>query len=147
VQELVPECDADLPNVRRSATWDGAAAPYLAVLDDSAVVIGDIVRDGRQRSVTRAFVRAGPRARTYFDPSTVRAAIVTCGGLCPGLNNVIRELVDTLTFAYGVHSIVGVPNGYWGFHTPDAGAGRGGSVPRALRVCIGAVCSRAASKT
>jgi 6-phosphofructokinase 1 len=74
----------------------------------------------RQRAVSRAFVRAGPRARTYFDPSAVRAAIVTCGGLCPGLNNVIRELVDTLTYAYGVQRIYGVQSGYWGFHTPDA---------------------------
>ena len=100
----------------------------------SALIIGDIVRDMRQRAVSRAFVRAGPRSRTYFDPSKSRAAIVTCGGLCPGLNNVIRELVDTLTFGYGTTEIYGVQNGYWGFHTPDAGALGG--------VCVGDVGRR-----
>ena len=50
-------------------------------------------------------------------PLQVKAAIVTCGGLCPGLNNVIRETVDTLWYNYGVSHIVGVQNGYWGeFH-------------------------------
>jgi hypothetical protein len=44
----------------------------------------------------------------------VKAAIVTCGGLCPGLNNVIREVVDTLYYCYGVDTIIGVQNGYWG---------------------------------
>lgn len=36
--------------------------------------------------------RAGPRSKIYFDPQEVRAAIVTCGGLCPGLNDVIRQV-------------------------------------------------------
>ncbi|MDA0857291.1 MAG: ATP-dependent 6-phosphofructokinase, partial [Proteobacteria bacterium] len=40
-----------------------------------------------------SFEAAGPRAMTFFDASKVRAAIVTCGGLCPGINNVIRALV------------------------------------------------------
>src|SRR5687767_596554 len=39
-----------------------------------------------------AFEKAGPRAQIFFDPANVRAAVVTCGGLCPGLNNVIRSL-------------------------------------------------------
>lgn len=38
-------------------------------------------------------MRAGPRYNIYFEPSEVRALIVTCGGLCPGINVVIRELV------------------------------------------------------
>lgn len=41
-------------------------------------------------------VRAGPRATIYHDPSTVSAAVVTCGGLCPGLNDVIQNIVYTL---------------------------------------------------
>jgi 6-phosphofructokinase 1 len=60
-------------------------------------------------------VRAGPRARLYFRPSDVRAAVVTCGGLCPGLNDVIRSLVTTLESGYGVSDIVGIPFGYRGF--------------------------------
>ncbi len=57
---------------------------------------------------------AGPRNSIYFDPSKVKAAIVTCGGLCPGLNNVIRGLVQSLT-RYGVQNIIGIQNGYMGF--------------------------------
>lgn len=40
--------------------------------------------------------RAGPRSKIYFDPEEVNAAIVTCGGLCPGLNDVIRQVTNNL---------------------------------------------------
>lgn len=58
--------------------------------------------------------RAGPREKIYFKPEEVKAAIVTCGGLCPGLNDVIRQIVITLEI-YGVKEIVGIPFGYRGF--------------------------------
>ncbi|KAK9231497.1 hypothetical protein WN943_021733 [Citrus x changshan-huyou] len=58
--------------------------------------------------------RAGPREEIYFKPEEVKAAIVTCGGLCPGLNDVIRHIVITLEI-YGVKNIVGIPFGYRGF--------------------------------
>ncbi|CAA7401902.1 unnamed protein product [Spirodela intermedia] len=58
--------------------------------------------------------RAGPRKQIFFDPKDVKAAIVTCGGLCPGLNDVIRQIVFTLEI-YGVGEIVGIPFGYRGF--------------------------------
>ncbi|KAK7407209.1 hypothetical protein VNO78_08927 [Psophocarpus tetragonolobus] len=58
--------------------------------------------------------RAGPRQKIYFKPEEVKAAIVTCGGLCPGLNDVIRQIVLTLEI-YGVTKIVGIPFGYRGF--------------------------------
>ncbi|MCB0687039.1 MAG: ATP-dependent 6-phosphofructokinase [Saprospiraceae bacterium] len=58
---------------------------------------------------------AGPREKIYFDPSKTTAAIVTCGGLCPGINNVIRSLVMTLHYRYGVRRILGVQYGYQGF--------------------------------
>ncbi|XP_008795218.1 ATP-dependent 6-phosphofructokinase 5, chloroplastic isoform X1 [Phoenix dactylifera] len=58
--------------------------------------------------------RAGPREKIYFKPEEVNAAIITCGGLCPGLNDVIRQIVITLEI-YGVKNIVGVPFGYRGF--------------------------------
>ncbi len=60
------------------------------------------------------FELAGPRDRIFFDPSTTRAAIVTCGGLCPGINNVVRGLVLELTHAYGVKEIFGFRYGYEG---------------------------------
>lgn len=59
--------------------------------------------------------KAGPRAKIYFDPKKVCAGIVTCGGLCPGLNDVIRSLVMTLWYQYGVRNILGIPFGYCGF--------------------------------
>lgn len=58
---------------------------------------------------------AGPRRKIFFDPSKTRVGIVTCGGLCPGLNDVIRSLVRNLTYHYGVRHVVGFRNGYQGF--------------------------------
>ncbi|XP_050291264.1 ATP-dependent 6-phosphofructokinase 5, chloroplastic [Quercus robur] len=62
--------------------------------------------------------RAGPREKIYFRPEEVKAAIVTCGGLCPGLNDVIRQIVITLEI-YGVKKIVGIPFGYRGFSAKE----------------------------
>ncbi|MGD8644393.1 MAG: ATP-dependent 6-phosphofructokinase [Chromatiales bacterium] len=64
-------------------------------------------------SVT-SFELAGPRRDIYFEPGQVRAAIVTCGGLCPGLNAVIRGIVMQLWYIYGCHEILGVRFGYGG---------------------------------
>ncbi|MDR0362324.1 MAG: ATP-dependent 6-phosphofructokinase [Planctomycetota bacterium] len=58
---------------------------------------------------------AGPRRNIYFDPSKSRAAVVTCGGLCPGLNNVIRGITLGLHYLYGVKKIYGFQYGYEGF--------------------------------
>src|SRR5262245_18072460 len=60
------------------------------------------------------FERAGPREKIYFDPFYSTAAIVTCGGLCPGLNNVIRSIYLELTKNYGVRNVLGIRNGYLG---------------------------------
>jgi 6-phosphofructokinase 1 len=59
--------------------------------------------------------KAGPRERIYFSPSHVHAGIVTCGGLCPGMNDVIRALVRCLWNRYGVRRISGIRYGYKGF--------------------------------
>ncbi|MDT5092269.1 MAG: 6-phosphofructokinase 1 [Mycobacterium sp.] len=61
-----------------------------------------------------AFELAGPRENIYFDPRTVRCGIVTCGGLCPGLNDVIRSIVFCLHEKYGVATIYGFRFGYEG---------------------------------
>jgi len=60
------------------------------------------------------FEIAGPRAKLFFDPAKTRAGIVTCGGLCPGLNNVIRSLFLELHYAYGVSEVIGFRGGYAG---------------------------------
>jgi 6-phosphofructokinase 1 len=61
-----------------------------------------------------AFERAGSRAKIYFDPAGLTCGIVTCGGLCPGLNNVVRAIALELWHAYGVRSILGFRYGYAG---------------------------------
>ncbi|KAL6567579.1 phosphofructokinase beta-subunit [Orobanche gracilis] len=66
-----------------------------------------------------AYRRAGPRKVIYFEPGRVRAAIVTCGGLCPGMNTVIRELVVGLWELYGVREIFGIRAGYRGFYSGE----------------------------
>jgi 6-phosphofructokinase 1 len=60
------------------------------------------------------FELAGPRAQLFFDAKKTRAAIVTCGGLCPGLNNVIRSLFLELHYGYGVAEVLGFRGGYTG---------------------------------
>jgi 6-phosphofructokinase 1 len=64
--------------------------------------------------------KAGPREKNYFDPKYTSAAIVTCGGLCPGLNNVIKSLVQQLAHEYRVKRIYGIQYGYEGLN-PDYG--------------------------
>ncbi len=61
------------------------------------------------------FEMAGPRPQIYFDPSKVHCAIVTCGGLCPGTNDVIRAIVLELYYLYNVRHIYGVRYGFQGF--------------------------------
>ncbi|WP_050028731.1 ATP-dependent 6-phosphofructokinase [Verrucomicrobium sp. BvORR034] len=60
------------------------------------------------------FEKAGPKKRLFFAPAETRAAIVTCGGLCPGLNNVIRSVTRELVRGYGVRSVLGIRGGYRG---------------------------------
>ena len=67
------------------------------------------------------FEIAGPRPRLFFDPAQTRAGIVTCGGLCPGLNNVIRSLFLELHHIYGVPEVLGFRFGYRGLD-PARGA-------------------------
>jgi len=69
------------------------------------------------------FEMAGPREKIYFDPSKLKCGIVTCGGLCPGLNDVIRAIVMGLFYHYGVKTVFGFLFGYEGLtyrhaHTP-----------------------------
>ena len=66
------------------------------------------------------FEKAGPRRRIFFDPAHTRVAIVTCGGLCPGINSVIRSLFLELNFNYGVKEVLGMRHGYRGLN-PAAG--------------------------
>lgn len=59
---------------------------------------------------------AGPREKIYFAPARTKAAIVTCGGLCPGINDVIRSITITLFYSYGVQSVLGIRYGFRGLN-------------------------------
>lgn len=67
------------------------------------------------------FELAGPRDKLFFDPQQTRAGIVTCGGLCPGLNNVIRSLFLEMHYGYGESEVLGFRGGYGGLH-PESSA-------------------------
>ena len=87
--------------------------------DDDRVIIdvdaGSLTRTIASGGTAPAFEVAGPRRRIYFDPSKLRCALVTCGGLCPGLNGIIRSVVLELYYGYGVRNIYGIRYGLQGF--------------------------------
>jgi 6-phosphofructokinase 1 len=78
------------------------------------------VSDVEPLDASVSFEKAGPRKRMFFDPARISAAIVTCGGLCPGLNNVIRSASLELIFNYGVKRVVGIRYGFRGMN-PQVG--------------------------
>lgn len=83
---------------------------------DNARVLLDIDYAEGDLPSAIGFEKAGPREKLFFDPRESAAAIVTCGGLCPGLNNVIRHLYYSLTASYGVPRVLGVQHGYQGLN-------------------------------
>lgn len=62
-----------------------------------------------------SFEQAGPHKQLFFCPSETKAAVVTCGGLCPGLNDVIRSIVNELYYRYKVNNVIGIQYGFEGF--------------------------------
>jgi len=94
---------------------------FNKLITDHECVLGEVVRKPNQPTHSRAYVRAGPRKVLHFDPKITNAAIVTCGGLCPGLNNVVREVVNTLYSTYGIGGKVwGIQGGFRGFWDFDS---------------------------
>ena len=91
-------------------------SPLSYHVSDKARVVSDIIidPDNPPKEDGMSFELAGPRERLFFDPKKTRAGIVTCGGLCPGINNVIRSLVLQLHHGYGVYEILGFRDGYQG---------------------------------
>jgi 6-phosphofructokinase 1 len=85
--------------------------------DDERIVfdISAVPGQGIAYDAENLIERAGPREIIFFDPDKVHAAVVTCGGLCPGLNDVIRAIFMALWYQYGVRRISGVQFGYRGF--------------------------------
>jgi 6-phosphofructokinase 1 len=87
-----------------------------AVSDD--IRIPEHIQTGAEPGLL--FEQAGPRNKLFFDAENTRAAVVTCGGLCPGINNVIRSLFLELRYGYGVKEVLGFPGGYAGLD-PNCG--------------------------
>ncbi|MCW5831856.1 MAG: ATP-dependent 6-phosphofructokinase [Labilithrix sp.] len=102
----------DVPSPLGLSTGEDAEGPRY--VPDDAFVLRTI--EGRASSPlgVEALEKAGPRERIHFTPSRVRAAILTAGGLCPGINNVIRALVLELVYRYGVREVLGLPLGFAG---------------------------------
>ena len=106
--------------------YDSPLADYVAdrdtnehyVDEDDRVLFHDTVSQleqlGRPPQALPSFEPGGPRRRLFFPPGATRVGIVTCGGLCPGLNNVIRGLVMELVTHYQVAEVIGFRHGYAG---------------------------------
>lgn len=98
-------------------------SPIQRTVSDTLRVPEELLSDpaAPPRPAGLEFELAGPRAKLFFDPAQARAGIVTCGGLCPGLNNVIRSLYHQLHHGYGVREVWGFRGGYQGLD-PARGA-------------------------
>lgn len=91
--------------------------PYQSWADDKRITlyVDSEISDDVTEPVMVEFEAAGPRKKLYFDSSRAKCAIVTCGGLCPGINDVIRALVMEAHHAYNVPAILGIRYGLEGF--------------------------------
>jgi 6-phosphofructokinase 1 len=109
-------CRVDSPMLplleQRQRSYYNVDESDRVLFDDTASAL---IARGVPADQIPGFEPAGPRRKIFFDPSKTRAGIVTCGGLCPGFNDVIRGLVMELHFLYGVRRIHGFCNGYQGF--------------------------------
>ncbi|KAI4337529.1 hypothetical protein L6164_015933 [Bauhinia variegata] len=104
------------PNLLRSNPAYSVVKQYFVDADDT-VPQKVVVHKSGPRGIH--FRRAGPRQKVYFKSDDVLACIVTCGGLCPGLNTVIREIVCGLSYMYGVNKVIGIYGGYRGFYSDN----------------------------
>jgi len=101
--------DCTVPSPMRGVRFTGDEEHILLHSD-----LGAIRRYLDAGSEPPKFEAAGPREKIFFDPATLSCGIVTCGGLCPGLNDVIRSIVLSLHHHYGVRTIYGFQYGYEG---------------------------------
>ena len=109
--------NCELPKYAPNDYFSSISAKYNKLIGDHECILANIRRSPNKMEEVTAYIRAGPRAKLHFDPATVNAAIVTCGGLCPGLNNVVREITRALYHLYGISGkVYGVRGGYKGFY-------------------------------
>lgn len=102
-------CRIPSPLVRRGQQFVNDSSRVLASADTQ-----DLEPFLEAGQIPPSFELAGSRSQLFFDPTVLTCGIVTCGGICPGLNDVIRSVVRTLTFGYGVPRILGFRYGFAG---------------------------------
>ena len=93
--------------------------PVYKFVDDTERILYDVSLDNFKKcsesgELPVSFEKAGPKETIYFEPVKTKVGIVTCGGLCPGVNNVIRSLVNELYYRYGINRVLGIQYGYEG---------------------------------
>ena len=109
--------EAKIPTPVKMSDVNGDGFADYVSDDDRILYSLDTVKDENGKWIPKnsdTVELAGPRKLIYFNPAHVHAAICTCGGICPGLNNVIRAIVRCLWFRYGVRRITGIKFGYQG---------------------------------
>ncbi|MCG8566800.1 MAG: ATP-dependent 6-phosphofructokinase [Desulfobacterales bacterium] len=109
--------EAKILSPLKKANGSGTGTRFI---EDQARIIANVnTQDPRRfcdgQPDLLSFEQAGPREKIYFDPSKLKCAIVTCGGLCPGLNDIIRAVVLELYHIYKVKNIYGIRHGLQGF--------------------------------
>jgi len=115
---IVHERDVNKVLSPMAVTWK-----KMNFLNPDELVLGHIIKNdskktSRRQEIADGCVRANACKDIYWEPKKVKAAIVTCGGLCPGLNSIIREVTLCLQFDYGVTDICGIQAGYNGLSHP-----------------------------
>ncbi len=104
------------PPIRK---WEKSSKSQNFVSDNDRVLIdvkfGRLIKTVNEGKIPPSFEMAGPRSKIFFDPGKLRCAIVTCGGLCPGVNDIIRSIVFELYYSYEVRNIYGIRYGLQGF--------------------------------
>lgn len=104
-------CLLSSPGLERE--WGGGDASWVSDLD--RILLDDSVQASAAPNRPEEWVsveKAGPRKKIFFDPAQTTLAVVTCGGLCPGINDVIRSIVMHASYGYGVRRILGLRYGY-----------------------------------
>jgi 6-phosphofructokinase 1 len=115
----------DIPNLGKAALPSPlekrvAETGSISFVSDQSRVVIEVDDDQVNRMIKAekalpSFELAGPRPQIFFDSSKVKCALVTCGGLCPGINDIIRSIVLELHYGYGVRHIFGIRYGLQGF--------------------------------
>ncbi len=105
--------EAKIPSPLKSLRNDPRSENFIS--DSERIIIDININHVTNNKKIDSLEAAGPREKIYFDPGKLKCAIATCGGLCPGLNDIIRAVVLELFFAYEVKNICGVKYGLEGF--------------------------------